>query len=313
MELPSLSELKAFDATARCGSMSAAARALGIRQPTVSAHVARIEAQFGVELFHRLGHRVQLTPFGHALRDVTHRIFRAEEDALAMLVSARSRYSGRLTLCAVGPYNVTPMLKRFRARWPDVSLAVSVGDSRQIVERVLDYRGDLGVLVHAVDDPRIHCVPYRRQRLIVMAPRDHALAGRGSVHLTDLHGQEFVAREEGSSTRRVFDQALQAAGVTIRVVLEFGSREAVREAVAQGLGLGVVSDAAFLPDPRLVALVIAGADLHTHPHVICLAERRHVPLVDSFLSVVDELRAEARSAGSAAAVPPASAAESAAG
>ena len=294
MELPSLSELKAFDATARCGSMSAAARALGIRQPTVSAHVARIEAHFGVELFHRRGHLVQLTPFGQALRDVTHRIFRAEADALAMLASARSRYSGRLTLCAVGPYNVTPMLKRFRACWPGVSLAVSVGDSRQILEQVLDYRGDLGVLVHAVDDPRIHCVPYRRQRLIVMAPRDHALAGRRSVCLQDLQGQEFVVREEGSSTRRVFDQALQAAGVTIRVVLEFGSREAVREAVAQGLGLGVVADAAFLPDPRLVALAIDGSDLHTYPHVICLAERRQVPLVASFLAVVDELRREAQ-------------------
>jgi aminoethylphosphonate catabolism LysR family transcriptional regulator len=291
---PSLSELKAFDAAARCGSMSAAARALGLRQPTVSAHVARIESHFGVELFHRRGHQLQLTPFGHTLRDVTHRIFRAEEDALAMLASARSCYSGRLALCAVGPYNVTPMLKRFRARWPAVSLAVSVGDSRQIVEQVLDFRGDLGVLVHAVDDPRIHCVPYRRQRLIVMAPRDHALAVQRTVRLQNLQGQAFVVREEGSSTRRVFDQALAAAGISIQVALEFGSREAVREAVAQGLGLGVVADAAFLPDPRLVPLAIEGPGLYTHPHVICLAERRQVPLVASFLTVVDELRREAQ-------------------
>lgn len=290
MRAPSLSELKAFDATARCGSMSAAARALGLRQPTVSAHVARLEAHYGVELFHRRGQQLQLSEFGTALRDVTHRIFRAEDDALALLASARSCYHGRLTLCAVGPYNVTPMLKRFRERWPRVSLAVSVGDSRQIVEQVLDFRGDLGVLVHGVDDPRLHCVPYRRQRLMVFAPRTHALAQRGSVRLADLQHQEFVVREEGSTTRRVFEQGLHGAGVGIRVALEFGSREAVREAVAQGLGLGVVADSAYQPDPRLVPLPIEGPGLYTHSHVICLAERRQVPLLAGFLAIVDELR-----------------------
>jgi len=291
MREPSLAELKAFDAAARRGSMSTAARELGLSQPTVSAHIASLERHYRVELFHRRGRRLQLTPFGHTLQEATHRIFRAEADALALLASARSRYTGRLALCAVGPYNVVPMLRRFRERWPGVDLAVAMGDSRQIVEQVLDFRGDLGVLVHAVDDPRIHCVPYRRQRLIVFAPRDHALATRGSVHLHDLQGQAFVVREEGSTTRRVFEQGLAAAGVSVRVALEIGSREAVREAVAQGLGLGVVAAPAYLPDPRLVPLAIEGPGLHTHSHVICLAERRAMPLVAGFLAVVDELRA----------------------
>lgn len=287
-----LSELKAFDATARCGSMSAAARALGLRQPTVSAHVALLESHFGVELFHRRGRRVELTDFGITLRDVTHRIFRGEEDAAALLVSARNQYSGRLSLCAVGPYNVVPMIRRFRERWPRVSVVVSVGDSREIVERVLDYRGDLGVLVHAVHDPRIHCVPFRRQRLMVFAPRGHPLAARGEVRLADLEGESFVVREVGSSTRRVFEDGLRAAQVTTRVAVEMGSREAVREAVAQGLGLGVVADTAYVPDPRLLPLPLAGPGLFTHSHVICLAERRPVPLVAGFLAVVEALRSE---------------------
>lgn len=288
-----LAELKAFDATARFGSMSAAARALGITQPTVSMHVGRLESQFGVELFHRRGRRVELTDFGATLRDVTHRIFRGEEDAAALLASARNRYTGRLVLCAVGPYNVTPMIRRYLERWPGVEIAVSVGDSREIVERVLDYRGDLGVLVHSVDDPRIHCVPLRRQRLMVFAPRGHPLAARTSVRLADLQGQAFVVREVGSTTRRVFEEGLRAAGVTVRVAVEMGSREAVREAVAQGLGLGVVADTAYVGDARLVPLPIEGAGLHTHPHVICLADRRQVPLVAEFLRVADETRAAA--------------------
>ena len=282
-----LSELRAFDATARLGTMSAAARALGLRQPTVSAHIASLEDAYRVELFHRRGRRVELTSFGRSLAELTNRIFRAEQDAQALLAGARYRHQGRLTLCAVGPYNLTPLLRRFRARWPAVSVAVSVGDSREIVERILDYRGDLGVLVHAVNDSRIHCVPLRRQRLMIIAHRAHPLARLQSIGLDDLRDQEFVLREDGSTTRKVFEEGLRQAGVQIRSSLEMGSREAVREAVAQGLGLGVVADTAHVADPRLVALPIHGPGLFTHSHVICLAERQRVPLIASFLTLID--------------------------
>lgn len=285
-------ELRAFDATARTGSMSAAARELALSQPTISGHIAALERRFGVELFFRRGRRVELTPFGVELKESTHRMFRAEAEALGALREARSQYRGQLHICAVGPYNVTPMLKRFRAQWPAVRLSVSVGDSSEIVQRVIDYRGDIGVLVHAVADPRIHCVPYRRQTLVVFASREHPLARRGGVRLADLEGQEFVMRESGSTTRAVFERGLQRAGVQIRIALEMGSREAVREAVAQGLGLGVVADAAYVVDPRLSKLQIVDAVMQTHPHVICLDERKSARHIASFMKVVEDLRAE---------------------
>lgn len=286
-------ELRAFDAAARSGSMSAAARQLGLTQPTVSAHVAALERRHAVELFFRRGRRLELTPFGRMLQEVTHRAFRAEEEALSLLKQAHSQYCGRLHICAVGPYNVLPMLKRYRQAWPGVELAVSISDSRQIVERVLDYRGDIGLPLYAVDDPRLHCVPYRRQRLIVFAAREHPLAGRASLTLPDLQGQSFVLREPGSATRRAFEAGLAQAGVSIQVALEMGSREAVREAVAQGFGLGVVAQPAYVPDDRLVALPLAGAGLYTHPHLICLKERASAQLIANFLAVVEALRAAA--------------------
>lgn len=296
MSIPelSLAQLKAFDATARLGSMSAAARALGLTQPTVSAHIARLEEHHGLELFFRRGQRVELTDLGRVLYDTTKRIFRAEEDAWALLASARNHYRGRLSVCAVGPYNVTPMLKRFRARWPLVDLAVSLGDSRQIVDQVLDYQGDLGVLVHAVDDPRIHCVPFRRQPLVVFARHDHPLAEQKALRLNDLAGQEFVLREIGSTTRRVFEQRLTCVGVRVRCAVEIGSREALREAVAEGLGLGVVAEPAYIPDARLTRLDVVDLEACTHVHVICLTDRRTVPLIVGFLSIVDELVREMR-------------------
>ena len=294
-----IAELRAFDATLRAGSMSGAARMLGLRQSTISAHIGALETRFGVELFHRRARRLEVTEFGQALDESSRRIFGAERDALALLTRARDRYTGRLRLCAVGPYHLVPLLKRFRARWPLVTVTVGVGDSRAVVERVLTHRADLGILVHAVDDPRIHAVPLGRQQLIVFAHRDHPLAARHVVRLEELEAHEFVMREEGSTTRQVFEKGLREAGVTVRIGLEMGSRESVREAVAQGLGLGVVASNAYVPDARLVALPIEGAVLQTHPHAICLRERQQVPLVASFLEVVGDALAAGRT------VPPA--------
>ncbi len=290
MDLSSSAELKAFDATARSGSMSAAARLLGIRQPTISAHIAGLEKRFGVELFVRRGRGVELTTFGHALHEVSNRIYRAEQQAALLLLSARSQYEGHLKISAVGPYNVLPMVKSYRALFPKIRLALSVGDSRQIVARILDHRDDVGVLLHAVSDERVFCVPYRRQALIVFASVAHPLARLKNLHLSDLEGQEFVLREQGSQTRSVFEAGLAAAGVRVRSSLEIGSREAVWEAVAQGLGLGVVAQTAFVPDSRLVVLPVTDLALSTHVHVICLAERRSAPLIAGFLQVVDQLR-----------------------
>jgi aminoethylphosphonate catabolism LysR family transcriptional regulator len=290
MDISSSAELKAFDATARSGSMSAAARLLGIRQPTISAHVAELEKRFGVELFVRRGRGVELTTFGLALHEVSNRIYRAEQQAELLLLGARSQYEGHLKVSAVGPYNVLPMVKRYRTLFPRIRLAISVGDSRKIVESILDHRDDVGVMLHAVSDHRVHCVPYRRQPLIVFGAISHPLADLKTMMLSDLEGQEFVLREQGSQTRSIFESGLKAAGIRIRSSLEVGSREAVREAVAQGLGLGVVAQTAFVADSRLVVLPIGDMALSTHVHVICLAKRQSAPLIARFIGVAEELK-----------------------
>lgn len=283
-------ELRAFQATARMGGMSAAARHLRLTQPTVSAHIASIERRYEVELFFRRGRRVELTEMGRTLLDIVNRLFEAESEAHSLLLETKAQLRGQLRISAVGPFNVTPMLRLFHERYPHIRLTVNHGDSRQIVERILDYQADVGVLVHAVHDQRILALPYRVQPLVVFAHRSHRLAQRGSVRLADLEGEEFVVREAGSTTQRVFEDGLRAAGVTVRVAMEIGSRESIREAVAERIGLGVVSKPAYVPDPRLVPLEIEGAGLATHSHVICLKDRQCSRLVAQFLEIAEELR-----------------------
>ncbi|MFN6169822.1 MAG: LysR substrate-binding domain-containing protein [Burkholderiales bacterium] len=290
MDTSSSAELRAFDATIRTGSMSAAANLLGIRQPTVSAHIANLERQFGSDLFVRHGRGLQPTEMARRLAEITSRISRAEDDAALLLASVRSHYEGALRVCAIGPYNVMPIIAAFHTKYPRIRISMTLGDSRTVVRAVTEHRQDVGLLLHAVEDPAVHCLPFRRQPLIVFAEKHHPLAICGAINLPDLDGQEFVLREEGSHTRKVFEAGMREAGIRIRTAIEVGSRESVREAVAQRLGLGVVARTAFVPDPRLVALDIRGLTLATHVHLICLAERKSDALVERFLQTAESLK-----------------------
>jgi LysR family transcriptional regulator, low CO2-responsive transcriptional regulator len=281
--MSSLAQLRAFHYAAREGSMMGAARALKVSQPTVSALVARLERENSAELFFRRGRKLELTPLGAQLLDVTYRLFELEQEASELLTAEQGLTRGQLRVSAVGPFNVMPILASFLERYPAIRVRMNVGDSREVVQRILGYNSDVGVLVHAEKDPRLHLLPLRKQRIVIMVPKAHPFARKRSIKLRELEGQRFIMREPGSTTRSVLETALHAEGIRVKIAVEIGSRESIREGVAAGIGLGAVSDIAFIPDPRIVALRIENADVYTHSHIICLQERRFTRVIAAFL------------------------------
>jgi aminoethylphosphonate catabolism LysR family transcriptional regulator len=285
-------QLRSFHAVALHGSFTAAARALHVSQPTVTAQVKALEETYGVELFFRRGRRLQLTDLGRQLLQISQRVIEAEKEAIELLTESRELLTGHLKVGAVGPYHVTEMLAAFNRGYPNVQVSVALNNSRKAAEDVLDYRTDVAVLAHIDEDPRLLAIPYSRHDVVVFAHRDHPLAGHRRVPINALEGAGVIMREQGSTTRRAFEEALASAGVQPRVVMEIGSRESIREAVARGIGLGVVSEAEFTPGERLRVIRIADAEIFTYAHVVCLRERRHRRLIAAFLGVVRGLLAE---------------------
>jgi len=290
-------QLRSFHAVAREGGFTAAARALGIGQPTVTSQVKALEDYFQVELFHRRGRRVALTDTGKTLFAVSQRLIVAEAEAKDLLNAVGGFHTGEIKVAAVGPYHVTEMLSAFNERHPGIKLAVTVGNSQESLQRLLDYRADVGVLAHVEEDPRFHAIPYSRHPVAVFVNADHPWATRRAVRIKELEGQRLVLREVGSTTRRAFEEALKAAGVTVNPVMEIGSREAIWMAVQRGIGIGVVSEIEFVPHPRLSMLEVLDAEIYTYAHVVCLAERHDSRIIRAFLGVVDDLLAARASLG----------------
>ncbi|MFQ5784434.1 MAG: LysR substrate-binding domain-containing protein [Alphaproteobacteria bacterium] len=281
-------QLRAFHAVATEGSFTKAARALGVSQPAVTIQVKALEEAYGVSLLDRRGHRVSLTDLGGGLVAITRRIFGLEQEAEELLAAARELRSGHLKVGADGPYFVMGLLAAFIGRYPGIRVSVAMGNSRAVLQDLLDYRTDVAVLAHSGDDRRFHAIPYSRQPVVMFVPRDHEWAGRDSIRLGELDGRSMVLREVGSETRQVFEAALDAVGVKPQVVMEIGSREALREAVAAGLGIGVVSRAELGGDDRLRPIEVADVALETCEYVVCLRERRNLRTVQAFLDLVEE-------------------------
>lgn len=284
-----VAHLRSFYAAARYGGFTAGARQLHVSQPTVTTQVRALEAGYGVELFHRHGHRLVLSDVGQQLFGIAQRIFGLEEDAVHLLADSGTLRTGKLRVGAVGPYHVMEMIAAFRQKYPGVEVTIRIGNSEETVRGLLELQTDVAVLAQYARDARLHFVPYRSHPLLVFVPKRHRYARRASIAIEQLAGEPLVMRESGSTTRKVFDDALRKAGVVPRIVLEIGSREAVREAVIRGLGIAAVSAFEFVPDPRLHALTIANADVRTATHVVTLQERRNARVVSAFLDVVDGL------------------------
>jgi len=281
--------LRAFHMVAREGGFTRAADSLRLSQPTLSAQVKALEEHYRVSLFRRGRRGVALTDLGRALYGVTTRIFALEEEADALLAETGELARGHIRVGADGPFHAVPIMAEFKRRHPGPRQSLTIGNSDEVLRGLFDHRADVAVLANAPDDERLHVIALRRDRVVVFAPADDPWAGRGAIRMADLATREMILREAGSVTRLVFQRALERAGVQPAAVMEIESREAVREAVVAGLGLGVVFESEFGRDDRLIALPVADAALEVREDVVCLKDRRRLRIVAAFLEVAAAL------------------------
>lgn len=281
-----LTQLRSFYAVARMGSFTGAAEHLHVSQPTITTQVKFLEESYNVELFHRRGRRVQLTQVGEQLMQLAQQIFTLESDAVSLLNDAGELRSGQLRVAAVGPYHVTRMLADFAQHYPGIKVSVSTGNSQDVLDRLLDYRADVGVLAQIVRDDRFLSVPFSQHPVGIFTSSTHRFARRRSIRLAELQGERMVMREPGSTTRKALELALERARVQPEVVMEISSREVIREAVLQGIGIAAVSTVEYVPGPGLHLVTISDSDLFTYAHVLCLAERRSMRMVSAFFDTL---------------------------
>jgi LysR family transcriptional regulator, low CO2-responsive transcriptional regulator len=279
-------QLRAFHYVATSGGFSRAAEALFLTQPAISDQVSKLEDEYDVLLFNRIRKQVVLTAAGQELLQITRRLFDSEQQALALLSENRALQSGNLRIVADSAHHLLHILAAFRKRYPGVKISVRSGNTETVVASLHNYEADLGILGEMPTLKNFDCELLSSSPIIAFVAAGHPLARYKTLTFAQLTDQALVLRERGSKTRVKLEEAARAEGVELKPAIEAEGREAVREIVASGVGVGFVSLAEFGEDSRLVPIRLDPEDrMMMDEALICLHERRSSKLVQAFFEI----------------------------
>jgi DNA-binding transcriptional LysR family regulator len=277
-------QLRAFEATARLGSVTKAALALHVSQPTVSVQLREIASALEEPLFETVGRQLRLTQCGGLLQQTITDINGCWQMLESRLSEVRGLVRGHLRIAAVttAEYFVPDLLGPFAAAHPGVDIELVVENRDRVVERLTRGHDDLTVMMLPPQDLPLEAVPFLDNPLVVIAPASHALAGK-RLPLQRLAKERWLMRESGSGTRMTAEQHFAKVGFQADIAMSLGSNEAIKHAVAAGLGLAVVSRLAVADhlsqtsgaDAKLVQLQVQGFPLRRSWSVVW---RRDKPL-----------------------------------
>ena len=286
-----LSRIRAVNAVAAGGSYAAAARALGLSQPAISRHVRDLEAEFGVRLFDRKNGLLQATPVCLELCDVAERMAEAERHAMRILMRHNTLLNGRLTIGLGNSMPGMALIAAFHKRHPSIEIAVETGSHEAITRAVLTRAVDIGILPDVPRDGRFRHDLLMRQNVVAIVHPASPLAGHDSVSCQRLLQEPLIFRTRGSSTQRVVDRAFRAAGVEPVPLLTLDTRDAVYEAVVNGLGVGFMWRNGTGRTDIVRRLTVTEMSREYDEMVFALSEEKSV-LHDAFFATVSAFRAE---------------------
>lgn len=284
-------QLRAFHYVAISGGFSRAAEALRLTQPAISDQVRKLEEEYDVILFNRHKRQISLTGAGQKLLELTRRLFEIENQALELLSESRALRAESLRIVADSAQHMLHILGRFRQRNPGVAMVVSAGNSEEVIARLYDYEAEIGILGEMPKSRDFETIKLSSTPLIAFTSQAHPLSKRKAIPLAELCKQFLVLREPGSKTRQSIEAAARARGLTLTPAIEAEGREAVREIVATGGGVGVVSAAEFGQDPRLVPLRLSDCELLMDEALVCLRERAGSKVIRAFFETARDVAA----------------------
>jgi len=280
-------QLRAFHYVATLGGFSRAAKALHVTQPAISDQVRKLEADYDMKLFERHRKQVSVTKNGQALLEITHRLFEIEQLAYEFLNESRSERIGTLRIVADSAHHMTRVLAHFRQEFPNVFVSIRSGNSEQVLDTLDRYEADIGVLGYVPDDKKLDVVPLASTPLIAFASTTTPtpVSTRKSVSIKELATWPLVMREQGSRTRAKLEEQASNLGLKLNISIEAEGREAVRQIVVDGGGIGIVSEAEYVDGPDLQKIAIRDKKLTMQEAILCLRERGANKLIKRFIAL----------------------------
>ena len=250
MNQATLHQLKVFEAEARHSSFTRAAEELFLTQPTVSMQIKQLTKSVGLPLFEQVGKRLYLTEAGKELFVTCRQIFDNIAQFEIKVADLKGLKQGQLRLAVIttAKYFIPRLLSPFCQLYPGIDIALQVTNHEGITERMASNLDDLYIMSQVPEHLDVTFQAFLENPLVVLAPANHPLVNEKKIPIQRLASEPFIMREPGSGTRRSVQKLFDEQGVAVKVKLELGSNEAIKQAIAGGLGISVLSRHTLISD-----------------------------------------------------------------
>jgi DNA-binding transcriptional LysR family regulator len=289
-------QLKLFLALAETGSVSAAARAMHVTQPTASMQLKEVTQSVGIPLFEVISKKVHLTDVGHELAQTARAIVQTWEAFEQGVNSVKGLARGKLRVAVVSTakYFIPRLIGSFCKKYPEIDVSLEILNRDGVVQRMRDNLDDLYIMSQPPSDLDLSDEIFMANPLVVIAATRSILVKQVGVQLKSLVEQRFILREQGSGTRMGVDQYFKKNKFRPDIRMELGSNEAIKEAVAGGLGIGIVSRHSLHGQQKehgVVVVDVSGFPILSNWHIVHPASKKLSPIATEFkLHMRKELR-----------------------
>jgi DNA-binding transcriptional LysR family regulator len=289
----SFRQLEVFLAAAHFQNITRAAESRAMSQSAASSALKELESQFDIQLFDRVGKRLQLNELG--------RLYRPKAEALLAqareLEQAFSKHSevGALKVGAtltIGNYLAVGVMAEYMSSPNHPKVSLEVANTSTIARRVRDFELDIGLIEGELQASELEVIPWREDRLVAFCSPDHPLAGKGELTDDDLRTATWILREQGSGTRQSFERGMHGLLPDLNVLLELEHTEAIKRAVEANLGIGCLSEVVLADAFKrgsLVPLAIPHRQFDRHFYFILHKQKYRSAGIDRWMTLCREL------------------------
>lgn len=236
-----LQQLKYFQTVAKLEHMSLAANELHIAQPTLSKMISRLEEQLEVSLFDRQGRRIKLNTYGKAFLNTVDKVFSALEEGEQELKRIRGLQRERISIALNIPSLLPALMEGFLSRHPQISITHEIGANQEMLRKLENNEINFSICSPPIEGENIECIPLLVEEIFLVVPRDHSLAGRNSIRLSEVENEPFISFKKGYGLRELTDSFCRQAGFVPNIIYEGSvTTEEPKALVSSRLGIALL-------------------------------------------------------------------------
>jgi len=282
-----LHQLKIFHALSQHMSITRTAEALHLTPPAVSIQVKQLAESAGEPLIDQVGKQIFLTDAGKAVAEASKDIFERIDSLQDELAGIQSLEQGSLSVSIIttAKYFVPRLLGTFASQYPDIEVALFVGNRQSVLDRLGENKDDFYVLGRPPDNLKVEAIPFAPNPLVAIAPPDHPLANTKNISAERISQEPFIIRESGSGVRMSTLQYFRERNLSINIRMELGSNEAVKQIVMGKLGISFLAESTLAKElelGELIKLDVEGLPIERHWFMVHQSKKLLSPLASAF-------------------------------